>query len=180
MKMSAEQIIAAYSAGGTQRFHTRPTLKSQSVAAHAHGVALLCCYLAGGAPSAALLMAALTHDHGEYWTGDVPAPVKHHSAEVEKIFEELEATHLAKNTGILPLELSDEESLALSLADKLEGLLYIRSEQRLGNKNLDQSAYRYGSYIWSIAQSRLNEPVVTRTLELLQKLEYLPRSILQP
>lgn len=125
-----DRIQFAYEGGLTERFHTRPGLRRNTNAQHQHGVAMLCFWLAEEKPSAALLMAALTHDLAEQVTGDVPAPTKWRigSELLDQLEDDARALYLGRFT------LDEDEQRKLRLADALDGLLYCSTELQLGNR----------------------------------------------
>ena len=74
--MNRDQAELMIGTGQTQRFHTELTLRSQDVGQHCYGVFWLCYALTAGEMSNALMLAAMSHDAGERWTGDLPGPTK--------------------------------------------------------------------------------------------------------
>lgn len=130
MKSMYERLCFTYEAGSVERFHTRPGLRACTDAKHSHGVAMLCFFLSDGLPSVNLLMEALTHDLGELYTGDVPAPTKW--AVGSGTFELLEDSTRDKYDLRFPL--TEQERRTLHLADYMEGVLWCADELSMGNK----------------------------------------------
>lgn len=95
-------------------------------------------------------VAALYHDAPEIITGDMPTPVKYHSAGLRDAYKALERESVASMTAMLPSELSDElspfitgdvltpeEKRLLKAADRLSALIKCMEEQRGGNHEFD-------------------------------------------
>lgn len=99
--------------------------RRQSVAEHSYFVALYVidiCEKLKEEPSAALLKAALTHDHDELSSGDIPTPYKKKNC-------------LPSN---IDLSINERELLILKLADKLEAVLYLADEIISGNNAVEE------------------------------------------
>lgn len=127
--------------GEVARWHTVPTLRQQTVAAHSFGVAWLVWMLMGPHVRPHLLMAALVHDLAEERYGDMPAPAKE---ELGKIYQDFRGSwdameqHLLADNGIdFEQYLTDNEKRILKLADCCEYALYAIRERRLGNQNFN-------------------------------------------
>lgn len=120
--------------GAVQRFHTRPGLAPYTDAAHSHGVAMLCHKLTQGRASSNLLMAALVHDLGEQYSGDVSAPAKRALGLGERL-KAAEDLQLARY-GLL-FNLTAYEEHVLSVADQFEGLLWCCRERFMGNTTVN-------------------------------------------
>lgn len=146
--MTPAQILAMLDAGHVTRFHTRRVLRPQSVAAHSANVALLAMAFFGGVERtrAEALAYALTHDLEERWTGDVPAPVKWASAELDATLEGLGAKWLYQHTGLARPVLSPEEHFVLKLADAVDGAVYCYFELQQGSRVLLPTLERYLSH----------------------------------
>lgn len=127
------RVRALLQFGQTTRYHTELLTRSQDVAQHSFNVAWLCTELSDWAPSAGLLMAALAHDAGERWTGDIPAPTKRGMPGMRAHMDELELQKLREQGITFKYELTPAEQAILSLADALEGALFCLRELRLGN-----------------------------------------------
>lgn len=144
---TAANVINARRSGGTQRFHThaRRMIKTQDVAQHAYNVTLLALMLTRGTASQRLLLACLTHDSGEHWVGDVPAPTKR-AMEWRGTLSELEDTQIASEMGLSPIELDVQDAFILKLSDSLEGLLYCLDEYEMGNRQMIGVARNFADY----------------------------------
>lgn len=129
MKPLYERLCFAYEGGLVRRFHTRPGIEPCTDAHHSHGVAMLCYFLSDGLPSQNLLLEALTHDLGEHFAGDVPAPTKWAlgAAQFAAIEEEV------RDRYELRFPLTIEERRTLEMADAMEGVLWCAKEVSMGN-----------------------------------------------
>ncbi|MEY4863793.1 MAG: hypothetical protein RLZ51_1888 [Pseudomonadota bacterium] len=107
-----------------QRYHTNPHLArvGQTNADHAHGVASIIAML-HPEPSAALLRAALWHDAGERWAGDLPSPFKEEFPDVARQHRFAEQRLALRAAPLEPMLTPDEESW-LKMADGLEALFF--------------------------------------------------------
>ena len=91
-----------------------------------------------------IAMTALYHDAGEVYTGDLPTPIKYHSAELRDSYKKLEDTACEKLITKLPEDVrdeyrtylmpDDENTLKLvKAADKLCALIKCMEEERSGS-----------------------------------------------
>ena len=124
---------------------------SLDVAVLAHALALLRTRRFGvpcDAERAAVL--GLFHDATEIITGDLPTPVKYHSATLRDAYKAMERESVASMTAMLPDELAEEvapfltgelltaeEAKLLKAADRLSALVKCLEEQRSGNHEFD-------------------------------------------
>ncbi len=129
MKSLYERLCFAYEGGLVRRFHTRPGIEPCTDAHHSHGVAMLCYFLSDGLPSQNLLLEALTHDLGEHFAGDIPAPTKWvlGAARFAAIEEEVRGRYE------LSFPLTVVERRTLAIADAMEGVLWCAKEVSMGN-----------------------------------------------
>ena len=81
------------------------------------------------------MWAALFHDLAESVTGDLPAVTKWENTDLADQLEELEDKFACDTDTAVPL--SGEELLLLSVADKLELVLFCTEQMLLGNKNAE-------------------------------------------
>jgi len=89
---------------------------------------------------------ALYHDAPEILTGDMPTPIKYHSAEIKSAYDEVEVVAVEKLLGELPEALRDsyrslitapadpERYALVKAADKLSAYLKCIEERRAGNR----------------------------------------------
>lgn len=119
--------------GSVERYHTRSGIKPDTDAHHSHGVAMLCALLSG-APSANLLMAALTHDLAEQGSSDVSAGSKE-ALGIRDVVNSWEQTKLQEYGLYYQDLLTLTETTILRLADQFDCLMYCCREFALGNRN---------------------------------------------
>lgn len=115
-------------AGDVKRWHTKRTLRSQSLSSHQYGVAMLI-QLIDPDCSKALIMSALTHDLPEIDTGDIPAPAKWGNPDLESALIRIEET----STLCFDFDINDEEVDLLKWADSAELMLWCQEEVNMGN-----------------------------------------------
>lgn len=165
------QLDAIIAGGQTKRYHTVHTIKENTVGQHSYGVAMLCWLLQEGEPSAVLIMAALTHDVAEQWTGDMPAPAKR-ALGIRTSFAEVEANCLASLH--LDWQLDANDSLVLKLADSMEGLLFCITERRLGNVGIQTVYENFNHYVHQLIG---HYPATSPYWELWQKIQHMWEAI---
>lgn len=113
---------AQYMCGKIKRWHTHFGLK-QTVADHSWGVATIISLMHPN-PSANLLKAALLHDAGEFFTGDVPSPAKQANPELKILLDKIERDAMTK-MQIPVFSLTEEEQLWLKFADIYEAYCFL-------------------------------------------------------
>lgn len=114
-----------------ERAHTLPHHGSYTNGQHSFDAVMLLFTLYPGDPPMHLVKAVLTHDFGERWCGDIPAPAKWSDGEFAKRSEQLEQRCLrAIGYGI---QLSPEENLWLKAVDTIELLLWAKQQIAMGN-----------------------------------------------
>lgn len=133
--------------GQTKRYHTKATLKENTVAHHSFGVAWLCALLVEGAPSANLLLAALAHDLAEQVTGDISSPTKRKFPVMARMIQIMETETLEVHGLNFEVTLTHNESRILKMADCLDGALFCISEMELGNRGMMDVYRRYCQYV---------------------------------
>ena len=138
---------------GLMRNTAQENLKehSQSVAMLAHALGVINnLYFGGDANPDRLASLALYHDAEETITGDMPTPVKYHSAALRDAYKALETESVRSMAALLPAELAAEltpcmdgtvltaeEHRLLKAADRLSALIKCTEEQRSGNHEFD-------------------------------------------
>lgn len=129
------------------RFHTKPTIKAETVAEHSYLVAWLATLFYNYKPSAALLLGCLAHDVPEYELGDIPSPAKR-KMNMKEAFREQEAA-LFKAVGMPDFEsaLTEAESEVLHFCDQMAGYLKCVYELAMGNTHLRRTSERYAIYM---------------------------------
>lgn len=123
-----KNFLSLYLAGGVKRWHTKDTIKEQTLASHQWGVALICMQIKPG--DVQLLEAALCHDLGEVVTGDIPYPKE---PEMRRLTETAEARFARDNNLPIVFLLDEEQSACLRWADMFEALMFAQRETELGN-----------------------------------------------
>lgn len=118
--------------GEVVRYHNHAGVDKQKNSEHQWAAALIVQYLYPNC-SKELLLAALTHDCAEYYTGDIPFPVKQDSPELKEMLDRLESKWESDN-GLQWLHgLSSLEKDTLKIADTLEGMRFCILQVRLGH-----------------------------------------------
>jgi 5'-deoxynucleotidase YfbR-like HD superfamily hydrolase len=151
-KIMLKQIIIARRAGNVTRYHTSQLLQKETVAQHTFNMINILMVVTDRQITANLLMAVVTHDMGEYKTGDIPSPVKKLSPEFREHCNAIEDKAMREvHVGFFP-ELTEWEYRLLKFADNLDGLMKITEERRMGNKLEDTRIIgeNYASYISSM------------------------------
>lgn len=137
---SGKQCVELMRFGSVYRFHTRPVLQRDTVAEHSGRAATLMIALWPQCTMNAV-KGMLLHDLAEWFTGDLPAPVKLAKPMVGMLISTLEA-EVEHEYGLSPLapgELySPEELWWLKWCDWLEGVLYCLREHAMGNRLVDK------------------------------------------
>lgn len=132
-------------AGAVKRYHTVPTIGTQTVAEHSFNLCLLILQLTEGKASAELLKAALYHDLPEVDTGDVPATAKWRAPELNRQLKLLEDTF--ESTYGTYVHLDEKEKEILKWCDVMELVLYGLDQLNMGNRNLLAVAERGVEYL---------------------------------
>lgn len=138
--MEYNHLRNSLNAGRVRRFHTAVEIPPQSVAEHSFGVALIVEYLHGLARpenldrhafAGRLMRHAIKHDLSEYFTADMPSPVRK-EFDCEE-FNDM-ADHYAREK--LDYDPPEEGSVVadwIKAADKLEALRYFCQLVKEGN-----------------------------------------------
>lgn len=114
-----------------KRFHAAYRLQEETVGHHSCNVALLLLRLWPGCRGE-LIVAALTHDIAECYTGDVPAPFKWDNPDIAKGLKEGEEEWLQANKVPVP-ELTPYEKIMLKAADLADLAMSSMEEVNRGN-----------------------------------------------
>lgn len=127
-------------AGDVLRWHTWPTFKQQTVAAHTWHLMRIYVELFGP-PSPAATVSMLWHDGGEVIAGDVPFSAKLRWPALKKAVEVAERHALHDITGNLANDcydqLTDDERRRIKLCDMLEFVEFAYHELLVGNKFME-------------------------------------------
>ncbi len=120
-------------AGAVKRYHTVPTLRTQNIAEHSWNIACLVLEIDPEA-SAELLAAAMFHDVGELYTGDIPANFKWEYPLITKNL--CEAEDMFRDKMAPAHALSGMERDILKFADTAECVLWCIEEAQMGNRTI--------------------------------------------
>lgn len=135
MPPTIEQTLTLARAANVRRFHTVQVIGDQNLGHHSHRVCLILRYLLGGEVSSHLMWAALFHDLAESVTGDIPAQAKWASEELNGVISDWETEWHGDHGSWVKLR--DDEQLLLSIADKLELVLFCTEQMMLGNRHME-------------------------------------------
>lgn len=137
-----------------RRFHQHTTNEVNTVGAHSAGVALMC-LLIDPRCRKEVLAGALTHDLGEWVTGDIPAPTKRMLSPLSRA----ELDKVEKDTLFdfdFYYSLTQEEITLIKLGDYFDGLSFCIEESRRGNRTLLSVAATYISYLLPYMRERVD------------------------
>lgn len=143
---------------------------SWEVAVIAHTLALIKNrYYGGNVDANAVATAALYHDISEVITGDLPTPIKYHSAEISRAYKQIEQQAELELLALLPDALKDDfrpliqhENLPenyrqlIKAADKISAYLKCQTELKAGNSEFETAAEQLAL---KIAQSEQPEVI---------------------
>lgn len=135
MPPTIEQTLTLARAANVRRFHTVQVIGDQNLGHHSHRVCLILRYLLGGEVPSHLMWAALFHDLAESVTGDIPAQAKWGSYALNCAVIDLEVNWNTNHNSCIVL--TNEEELILSIADKLELVLFCTEQMMLGNRHME-------------------------------------------
>lgn len=141
------KLASLLTSGDVTRYHVRHMLQRQTTGHHAYNVALLCQWLHPECGKE-LLLAALLHDAGERWVGDIPSPTKRRLG--SQAIDVMESDALYARTDLRSPALSAEEGYVLKLADALEGLHHCHAEYQFGNRRHMEMYANYDSYVYAL------------------------------
>lgn len=124
--MNLAQIETLYGTGKVRRWHCNPHLAHhvQTLADHQWGCAALISLLHPN-PGPSLLIAAIWHDAGERWAGDIPFPVKLLAPDMAADHKDVEDT-LAEQNGVPVTGLTSQEQKWIKFVDRLESYLFAK------------------------------------------------------
>lgn len=135
MMGTRDRVTACPHLSGTVlRYHTWPTLRSQTLAAHQHGVARIYVEVFGLTDASVnILYYCMMHDAGELSAGDPPYGAKKLGPGY------LEGHRVAERVGLQRLgvqlpQLSEDAAARVKICDLLEMYEFGRAERRMGNE----------------------------------------------
>jgi len=146
-------------AGMVQRYHSVPTITSDTVGEHTFGVVWLCALLSNGTPRAELLLAALWHDVPELTVGDMPAPAKRRLG-LSEAFAAMEQEVLGGMLQLSIPKLTVDEQRILTIADRVDGMLHCCYERALGNQVIEEVYDRFLQYIVQLNPTSAEQKIV--------------------
>lgn len=143
---------------------------SWEVSVIAHTLALIKNrYFNGSIDANAVAAAALYHDITEVITGDLPTPIKYHSAEIRNAYKEIENQAEIELLNLLPPairtdfeslichdKIPEEHAQIIKAADKISAYLKCQAELKAGNLEFEVAAEQIAS---TIAQSKQEEVI---------------------
>jgi 5'-deoxynucleotidase YfbR-like HD superfamily hydrolase len=143
------------SAADTKRYHTQRTLRDQTVGQHTFNMLMLVQQVAPDTRKEVLL-AVMHHDLPEYFTGDMPAPIKRMHTALKVLMDELEQ-------DLAPLyhefDLTPAEWALIKWVDLMELVLFSIEELNMGNKYA-LSVVKNG-LDWLLSAAPINETAST-------------------
>lgn len=127
---------------------------SWEVSVIAHTLALIKNrYYDGTVDANAVATAALYHDITEVITGDLPTPIKYHSAEINAAYKQIEQRAEVELLALLPEKLQDDfraliqheqipaaHAELIKAADKISAYLKCQAELKAGNREFETAA----------------------------------------
>lgn len=120
------KLLSIFAAARVTRWHTHPrlSLTHDPLDGHQGRVARIIMAL-HPAPSAQLLMAALTHDDGEHVTGDMPGDAKAAlPPEIREALEEMEQEAREALWGNVHINVTGDNAEWLRMADKIDQFMW--------------------------------------------------------
>lgn len=163
-------------AGEVVRYHTTPRVRSQNVAAHSWGVAVIAMALTQNVNDAdkikRLLFDALTHDVAELFTGDIPTPAKRKCADIYKLENDLERFFLLKKDFFCSPDNSFVLAGVLFFADKLEALRWTYLDDSADAAALNESFYQeIKIYLKNsdVCRKQISDSILSRVIDLAEK-----------
>lgn len=136
-------------AGLVKRYHTWPTLRTQTVAEHSWQVARIFRELFPDAWCIEVADWIQMHDMPEIGTGDVPFPLKARYPELKAIYEEIES-EVSDNLGLVWPELTDRQRLLIKVCDLLEMWEHGSEEKMMGNKYAEPIIADTAAAVWEL------------------------------
>lgn len=156
--------------GAVQRYHTWPTLQTQTVAEASWNVCRILVMIWPDAPAQAITH-ALLNDCGEIVTGDLPYPVKANNPALKAETIRLE-TDAFVSMGIAHLEAAPADDIwrrRVKIADCIEMWEFNLEEQALGSGYAELLSDDMNGLIWRLTKEfELSEDDCTLILEYMK------------
>lgn len=174
------RVKLARRAGRVQRYHTQRLLFPETVAEHTFNMLNLLFILCNGRASHRLVSAILTHDMGEYHSGDMPSPVKKAMPpDAKAAFAAEEDAAMMEIHPHFEEAMTEPERWLFKLIDNLDGLLKSTEEVRMGNYTMELCGTNYARYVYDVIQAREHDHIwlfCTEALEAWEKVKHDQRS----
>lgn len=156
MQEKLESVMGLYN---VNRFHAIPVNHQETVAEHSYCVAMLCNLVLGPKCTAAVLIAALTHDLPEQEFGDIPSPVKKEFMDYNRLED---AEDRFTNAVVGDFYLTTREEQVVKLCDVVAGILFVRREMQMGNNHpvLLKTYRNYVNYLGGLKQKLCPDAVL--------------------
>ena len=151
--------------GDVVRFHNSIGMDKQKNSEHEWEVALILQYIYPEC-SKELLLAALTHDAAEYYTGDIPFPIKQASPELKSVLDKLER-HCEEDNGV-HFNLHPEEAYFLKLADTLSGMWYCIQQVKEGKVCAKRPFRKWRKFIINVMYGYHNLSAIALASEMVE------------
>lgn len=126
-------------AGRIQRYHTRSTIQTQTIAEHTWNVLRIWVELYGP-PDPNVTVAIMFHDVGEARTGDLPHTVKRDHPELKEPLKEIERMHLrnlveqhCRLGADTLMHVNNWDMMCIKMCELIEMAEFARDEYDLGN-----------------------------------------------
>jgi HD containing hydrolase-like enzyme len=120
-------------AGLIKRYHTWPTITTQTVGEHTWQVLRIYWQIFGPLPPE-ISTYILWHDAGELKTGDSPFPLKHDNPNLKKSLDWLEDEAVVSMGGPVSYKLEPVDNVRCKICDLIEMLEYGLDETMMGNR----------------------------------------------
>lgn len=120
-------------AGSVKRYHTWPTITTQTVADHTFHVMRIFYECFPGHVGAVTMHHILYHDMAEIKTGDLPYPIKRDNPTLKAELDVIDNEWYCEMNIVMP-RLSVDEKRCVKMADMLEMMEFAVHEMCLGNK----------------------------------------------
>lgn len=153
--------------GNVVRFHNSIGMDCQKNSDHQWEVALILQHIYPQC-SKELLLAALTHDAAEYFTGDIPFPTKQASPELKSVLDKLER-EWEERMGV-HFDLHPEEKFFLKLADTFSGMWYCILQVREGKVNAKRPFRKWRQFATEFMYDHGNPSLIEKAEQMLESL----------